>query len=37
LINAVEHGNLQIGYELKTQLVAEGRWREEIERRQDDP
>lgn len=37
LINAIEHGNLQIGYELKTELVSDGRWREEIENRQKNP
>jgi anti-sigma regulatory factor (Ser/Thr protein kinase) len=33
LINAVEHGNLGITYSDKTRLNAEGRWREEVERR----
>jgi DNA-binding response OmpR family regulator len=33
LINAVEHGNLGIGYEEKTDLVFEGRLFDEIERR----
>lgn len=33
LINAVEHGNLGIGYAEKGQLKREGRWLEEIERR----
>lgn len=33
LINAVEHGNLEIGYEYKTQLIEDGIWRAEIERR----
>lgn len=33
LINAVEHGNLSISYELKSQLVAENRWQQEIEKR----
>lgn len=32
-INAIEHGNLGIGYEGKTQLHHEGRWEQEIERR----
>lgn len=36
-INAVEHGNLGLGYELKGQLQAENRWQEEIERRLADP
>ncbi len=31
LVNAVEHGNLGIGYERKTELTRQGRWREEIE------
>jgi CheY-like chemotaxis protein len=33
MINAVEHGNLCIGYKRKSELVAAGTWREEIERR----
>lgn len=33
LINAVEHGNLEIGYDRKTELIADGTWRAEIERR----
>lgn len=33
LINAVEHGNLGIGYTEKTWLVEMGTWREEIEKR----
>lgn len=33
LINAVEHGNLEVGYERKTQLIEDGTWRVEIERR----
>lgn len=33
LINAVEHGNLGIGYDEKTTLNNEGRWRQEVERR----
>ena len=37
LINAVEHGNLEIGYERKSALVQEGTWRDEIERRLQDP
>lgn len=37
LINAVEHGNLGIHYEEKTRLIDEGRWRQEIERRQKFP
>lgn len=37
LINAVEHGNLGIGYEEKTRLLNEGTWRDEIIRRADLP
>ena len=37
LVNAVEHGNLGLGFEAKSALVQAGRWREEIERRQQDP
>ncbi|MFO0388328.1 MAG: ATP-binding protein [Alphaproteobacteria bacterium] len=33
LINAVEHGNLEIGFESKTKLLREGALREEIARR----
>ena len=33
LVNAVEHGNLEIGYTEKSKLLAAGRWREEIESR----
>ena len=33
LVNAVEHGNLGISYEEKSELNASGRWLEEIERR----
>ena len=33
LINAVEHGNLGIGYDEKTWLNAEGTWTEEVARR----
>ena len=34
LINAIEHGNLEIGYTRKTALLDAGTWRAEIERRQ---
>ncbi|MCE7887597.1 MAG: response regulator [Alphaproteobacteria bacterium PRO2] len=34
LTNAVEHGNLEIGYERKSQLLDNGTWLAEIERRQ---
>ncbi len=30
LTNAVEHGNLDIGYDLKTRLITDGRWKQEI-------
>ncbi len=33
LINAVEHGNLGIGYAEKTDLVRNAAWKEEVERR----
>jgi DNA-binding response OmpR family regulator len=33
LLNAVEHGNLGITYDEKTELVAEGTWSQEVERR----
>lgn len=33
LINAVEHGNLEIGYQTKSALIANGQWLDEIERR----
>ena len=33
LINAIEHGNLHIGYAEKSALKKDGLWREEIERR----
>ncbi len=33
MINAVEHGNLEIGYELKTQLLQGGNLKREISRR----
>ncbi len=33
LINAVEHGNLQVGYDGKTDLIDKGLWRQEVERR----
>jgi len=34
IVNGVEHGNLQIGYEEKTKLQEGDQWIEEIERRQ---
>ncbi len=33
LINALEHGNLKIGYEEKSQLMRRGIWQIEVERR----
>lgn len=33
LINAVEHGNLDICYEDKSRLVAKGVWKEEVQKR----
>ena len=33
LINAIEHGNLGIGYDLKTDLLRKGEWKNEIEKR----
>lgn len=33
MINAVEHGNLGITYDQKSDLVREGRWQEEVETR----
>ena len=37
IINAVEHGNLQISYEEKTKLIEAGKWREELNRRAKQP
>jgi len=37
LLNAVEHGNLGITYAEKSELVTEGLWQQEIERRQQTP
>lgn len=33
LVNAVEHGNLDIGFDAKGALMLAGRWRDEIDRR----
>lgn len=33
VINAVEHGSGNISYDEKTQLIAEGKWREELNKR----
>ena len=30
MINAVEHGNLELGYDKKTELINNGKWEEEI-------
>jgi len=37
LVNAIEHGNLNLSYQDKTRLQAEGAWETELERRQADP
>lgn len=37
LVNAIEHGNLTISYDDKLRLREQGRWREEVERRQELP
>lgn len=37
LVNAVEHGNLEISYEEKTHLLMSRQWHEEIENRLRDP
>jgi two-component system, cell cycle response regulator len=34
LVNAIEHGHLGVGYAQKARLVAQGNWRQEIERRE---
>jgi len=33
LVNAIEHGNLEIGYDEKSRLLLEENWQDEIERR----
>jgi two-component system cell cycle response regulator len=33
IVNGIEHGNLEIGYDLKTELLEKGLWMEEVERR----
>ena len=35
LVNALEHGNLKIGYEEKSNLMRSGMWRIEVDRRLD--
>jgi len=37
LINAHEHGNLGIGYDLKSKLIDQGIWRAEIKKRERQP
>jgi len=37
MINAIEHGNLGLGYENKTTLLERGTWRSEVERMQQLP
>lgn len=37
LINAVEHGNLGIGYSKKSRLLAERKWEQEIKQRLEQP
>ncbi|WPL16967.1 Chemotaxis protein CheY [Thiorhodovibrio winogradskyi] len=37
LLNAVEHGNLELGYAGKSAALAAEEWREELERRLSDP
>lgn len=37
MINAVEHGNLEISYQEKSQLLQSGRWSEEIDNRLREP
>lgn len=32
-INAIEHGNLEINFEMKARLTEEGRWRDEVDQR----
>lgn len=37
IVNAIEHGNLEVSYEEKTQLQSQDRWEYELERRLADP
>jgi sigma-B regulation protein RsbU (phosphoserine phosphatase) len=37
LVNAIEHGNLEISSDAKQQLLLSGAWRDEVERRLADP
>jgi len=34
IVNGIEHGNLQVGFDLKKQLLENGNWQQEITRRQ---
>lgn len=36
LVNALEHGNLKIGYDEKSRLMRNGEWQREVQRRLDD-
>ncbi|MFK7967905.1 MAG: ATP-binding protein [Rickettsiaceae bacterium] len=33
IVNAVEHGNIQISYDKKSELISKGSWREEVAKR----
>ncbi|RED54067.1 ATP-binding protein [Aestuariispira insulae] len=33
MVNAIEHGNLGINYEVKTKLLEDGTWKQEVDRR----
>ena len=33
LVNAIEHGNLQISYDEKSKLISAGTWKQEVEKR----
>lgn len=37
IVNAIEHGNLELDYQQKTQLQHEDRWQEVLQQRLDDP
>lgn len=37
IVNAIEHGNLGIGFETKSRLLNDGNWEEEVLRRQELP
>tara|TARA_R110002126_G_scaffold279836_1_gene426871 strand:+ start:6167 stop:7111 length:945 start_codon:yes stop_codon:yes gene_type:complete len=34
LVNAIEHGNLEIGYEMKSELLRDRNWHDEVDTRQ---